>query len=321
MLEFMLLLIFSFIQNGTMKISLIPLAGLSLLIASGDAFSTVSPPKAETKSTTAGAPAAAEETVAAPTSEARWEITGTTASQPAANLAEYDGPVPTKVKTAGNFLTDALEYPEGEVPNFDVLAKTIEFATQSDQAERKKLFATDFVFRGSVVGPIIREDILDAQNDFNIKEAYPNLDTRPFGFTVDPDDPFRCYYFERWEGTNTGDLKLGPVKLKATGNDVKVPTHIMSLHYNREGLVRYACLSSPLDRFEGNTGGAGAVFGLLAGGGGLGFLNPVVGDTATRLFTRLGHAVGFSKGRAWSKEIDIPRWWASKARGADPNDM
>ena len=153
-----------------MKISLIHLAGLSLLIASGDAFSTVSPPKVESKSTTTGtadapAAAAAEEgtavaEAAAPTSEARWEITGTTASQPAASLTEYDGPVPTKVKTSGNFLTDALEYPEGEVPNFDVLAKTIEFATQSDPVERKKLFATDFVFRGSVVGPIIREDIL-----------------------------------------------------------------------------------------------------------------------------------------------------------------
>ena len=107
--------------------------------------------------------------------------------------------------------------------------------------------------------------------------------------------------------------------MKATGNDVKLPTHIMSLHFNREGQVRYCCLSSPLDRFEGNTQGAGAIFGLLVGGG-LNSGNANVGDPFLRLQQRLTLVIG-TFGRGWSKEVDIPRWWASKARGADPTDM
>mmetsp|Transcript_5020 Transcript_5020/g.14253 ORF Transcript_5020/g.14253 Transcript_5020/m.14253 type:complete len:284 (-) Transcript_5020:17-868(-) len=282
----------------TMKTSLLlPLAGLVLLIGSGDAFSAVAPSKAETT----------------PTSTATSSSTSTTTA------AKYDGPAPSKVKTPDNFLTQALEYPAGEQPAFDVLAKTIAFATTYDDETRNQMYATDYVFRGSIIGPITRQDVTDTQDGFQIRDAYPNIDTRPFGFTVDPDNPFRCYYFERWEGTNTGDLQVGPLKMKATDNDVKLPTHIMSLHYNREGLVRYACLSSPLDRFEGNTRGAGAVFGLLVGGG-LQSGNANVGDPLLRLQQRLTHAIG-SFGRNWSLEVDIPRWFASKARGADPTDM
>jgi hypothetical protein len=294
-----------------MKTSPVPIAGLlSLLIASSDAFSAPVAPSSPSK------PSSSTAEIDETAEKAKWEITGTGAAD-AAN-AKYAGLVPSKVKTAGNFLTDALDYPDGEQPAFDVLAKTIEFATTADPDVRAQMYAPDYVFRGSIIGPITRQDVVDTQNGFKIQEAYPNLETRPFGFTVDPDNPFRCYYFERWEGTNEGDLQVGPVKLKATGNDVKLPTHIMSLHYNREGQVRYACLSSPLDRFEGNTNGAGAVFGLLVGGG-LKAGNANVGDPFLRLQQRLTHAVG-SFGRGWSLEVDIPRWWSSKARGADPTD-
>ena len=62
-----------------------------------------------------------------------------------------------------------------------------------------------------------------------------------------------------------------------------------------------------------------AVFGLLVGGG-LNSGNANVGDPFLRLQQRLTHAIG-TFGRSWSFEVDIPRWWASKARGADPTDM
>ena len=283
---------------------LIPLAGLALLIKSSDAFSAVAPSKAQ----------------ATPTTTTATETSTTSAtSKVTSTAAKYDGPASSKVKTPDNFLSIALEYPEGELPTFDVLAKTIEFATTKDDGKRNQMYAPDYVFRGSIIGPITREDVQNAQEGFQIRDAYPNIDTRAFGFTVDPDNPFRCYYFERWEGTNSGDLSIGGIKMKATDNDVKLPTHIMSLHFNREGQVRYTCLSSPLDRFEGNTQGAGAVFGLLVGGG-LNSGNANVGDPFLRLQQRLTHVIG-TFGRGWSKEVDIPRWWASKARGADPTDM
>jgi hypothetical protein len=39
-----------------------------------------------------------------------------------------------------------------------------------------------------------------------------------------------------------------------------------------------------------------------------------------RLQQRFIHIIG-GFGRNWSVEEDIPSWWKSKARGADPNDI
>lgn len=227
----------------------------------------------------------------------------------------YSGPPPSQVETE-NWL-DVLKY--DEPPKFDVLSKTIEFATCKEYDERSAFLAQDYVFRGPIIGPITFEDVKAAQTGFNVQGAYPNLETRPFGFTVDPDDPYRCYWFERWEGTNTEPMQIGKIELPATNQDVKLPTHIMSAHWNPEGKIRYSALSSPLDRFEGTTKGAGAVFGLLVGAG-LDSGNASVGDGFLRIQQRLLHAIG-GFGRNWSLEKDIPSWWKSKARGADPNDL
>ncbi len=114
-------------------------------------------------------------------------------------------------------------------------------------------------------------------------------------------------------------VKLGPTELPPTNNDVKMPTHIMSANWTPEGKIKYLCLSNPLDRFEGNTKGTGAIFGLLVGAG-VQAGSAQVGDTMLRFQQRLFHALG-TLGRNWSVEEDIPDWWKSKARGADPNDM
>ena len=78
-------------------------------------------------------------------------------------------------------------------------------------------------------------------------------------------------------------------------------------------------MSSPLDRWEGTTKGAGAVFGLLVGAG-MDAGNASVGDLALRLQQRVVHAIG-GFGRNWSLDENIPDWWKSKSRGADPNDL
>ena len=236
---------------------------------------------------------------------------------PTKTTTKYSGPGPSKVKTPENFLTSALEYPESEPPDFDVLSKTIEFATCDNFDDVNSMMASDYVFRGPIIGPITGKDVMETQQGFRIQDGYPDLDRRSFGFTIDPDNPYRCYWFERWEGTNTGDLKIGPIEMKATGKSVKLPTHVMSVHFNKEGKIRYAALSSPLDRFEGNTKGAGAVFGLLVGAGANSAYGP---NFFFRLQQRLTHLVG-TIGRNWSRENDIPLWWRSKSRGADPTDM
>lgn len=231
--------------------------------------------------------------------------------------SKLPAPPPTKKISGSNFL-DTLKYP-GE-PSFDVLQRTIEFAQSRTYEEAAEYYDKDYVFRGPIIGPITGEEVKRTQQGFRIQDAYPDLETRPFGFCIDPDNPYRCYFMERWEGTNTGQVKIGPIELEPTNEYVQLPTHMMSINWTPEGKVIYACLSSPLDRFEGDTQGAGAVFGLLKGAGldGTGSVSP--GDPLLRLQQRVFHALG-GFGRNWSVEEEIPSWWKSKARGADPNDL
>lgn len=227
-------------------------------------------------------------------------------------------PVPSKLdRTKNPQWLDTLKYESK--PNFDVLQKTIEWANGKDYKAREQYYDEEYVFRGPIVGPITAKDVKRTQQGFQVTDAYPDLKTRPFGFTIDPDNPYRCYFFERWEGTNTGSLKIGPITIPPTNNEVQLPTHMMSLNWTPEGKIIYACLSSPLDRWEGTTHGVGAIFGLLVGGGvNVSSVSP--GDNFLRFQQRLLHAIG-GFGRTWSVEEEIPKWWKSKARGADPNDI
>ena len=153
--------------------------------------------------------------------------------------------------------------------------------------------------------PSQQQTYKEAQQGFRIQDAYPNLETCPFGFTADPDNEYRCYYFQRWEGSNIRPVKIGSTELEATMQDVQLPTHIMSLNWTPEGEIRYASLSSPLERFEGTTKGAGTVFGLLVGAG-LDTVSASVGDSFLRLQQRFIHIIG-GFGRNWSLEDDIPK--------------
>jgi hypothetical protein len=112
-------------------------------------------------------------------------------------------------------------------PSFDVLEKTKEYvaATASAAADEgeylpapETFFADDYVFRGSIVGPISRRDVAETQKSFNLLGAYPDIDRGIFGLTQDPQNPYRVFFFERWTGTNTGSIKIGSfLTLPATG--------------------------------------------------------------------------------------------------------
>ena len=144
-------------------------------------------------------------------------------------------------------------------------------------------------FRGSIVGPITGTDVAETQKGFNLLGAYPDIDRGVYGYTADPQNPFRVFWFERWTGTMTGPIKIGSlITLPPTQQKVETPIHVTSVVFNPEGEVPchlaarspflaraiarplrrqvvYETISPPLDRFEGNTKGAGAVFGLLYG--------------------------------------------------------
>ena len=47
-----------------------------------------------------------------------------------------------------------------------------------------------------------------------------------------------------------------------------------------------------------------------------------VGDAALMFQQRLNTDIlSGIFGKTWSSEADVPKWWKSKAKGADPNDI
>lgn len=204
-------------------------------------------------------------------------------------------------------------------PKFDVIEKTKEFNSQMTHEDVAPYFADDYVFRGPVIGPITANDVAEAQKGFNVQNAYPNLKREVFGHTIDPENPYKCLFFERWSGVNSESIKLGPMSLPATGEIVELPTHVSSVHWNPEGKITYLALSPPLDRFEGNTKGVGAVLGLLVGAG-VNQGNAQVGDGIFIAKQNFVQSLKFL-GKQWSNEDDIPSWWKSKARGAGETDL
>ena len=91
-----------------------------------------------------------------------------------------------------------------------------------------------------------------------------------------------------------------------------------SIVWSPDGKIIYEHLTTAVvRRFEGNTKGKVAVFGLLETAGLS--INNNVGDPLLVFQQQLGSLTGAPK--VFSKEKDIPSWWKSKARGAQSNDM
>mmetsp|Transcript_14336 Transcript_14336/g.36737 ORF Transcript_14336/g.36737 Transcript_14336/m.36737 type:complete len:157 (-) Transcript_14336:607-1077(-) len=106
-------------------------------------------------------------------------------------------------------------------PTFDVLAKTEGYSKQPPERQRM-YWADEYLFRGSVIGPITGKDVQETQANFSITDAYPDLEITRFGFSVDPENPYRCLFFERWTGINSGELRVAGQSLPPTGRKIKV---------------------------------------------------------------------------------------------------
>lgn len=201
-------------------------------------------------------------------------------------------------------------------PQFDVLEKTQVYIAEqtANEGMNEEYYADDYVLRGPVIGPINRSDLAKSQKGLGIRAAFPDIKIDTFGFTIDPENPYRCFYFQRWRGTNSGDLDSYGTIYPATGNEMETPVSLFSVVWNPEGKIVYEQVGAVVDRFEGNTDGKAAVFGMLHTAGLE--LNANPGDKVFSVIQRIGHLAG-NMGRSWSKEDEIPKWWTSESRGAD----
>jgi hypothetical protein len=216
---------------------------------------------------------------------------------------------------------DMFEYLKwgGATPNFDVIKKTEEYTSTFERTSAPpgpEWYDDDYVLRGGVIGPICLKDLRETQGDFDLLTAFPDLTVTTFGHTVDPENPFRCFYFQKWRGTHTGTLMAGGQPYEGTGNYCETPVSMFTAFWTQDGKIIYEQVGAPIDRFEGTTKGKAAIFGLLHTAGLE--LPAAPGDLTLRLFQRLGHLL--TQGRSFSKEEDIPAWWTSTSRGADATD-
>uniref|UniRef100_A0A7S2HQ03 Amine oxidase n=1 Tax=Helicotheca tamesis TaxID=374047 RepID=A0A7S2HQ03_9STRA len=204
---------------------------------------------------------------------------------------------------------------KGTTPDFDVVQKTKELLDMGTGPGVQAMYADDYVLRGPVIGPLTRKDLLQAQGEFEIDSAIPDLKITRWGFTADPTNPWRCFWFEKWTGTHTGTLKTAQGNYEPTGNYMDGVPAVFSVVWNPEGKVQYRSVGYPVERHEGNTDGKAAVFGVFHT---VGLKIPGhPGSRLLRFFQRLGHKMNPKSGRSWSREEDIPTWWTSKSRGAD----
>ena len=108
-----------------------------------------------------------------------------------------------------------------------------------------------------------RAGYLKAVRNFDLAGAFPNMDSHPYHFRVDPYEPNRVWFTIRTTGTHTGTLNFGSNSFAATGKDVLSPPECLSYVFNDEGKVKTFTGGVVMDRRVGNTGGLGALFGIL----------------------------------------------------------
>mmetsp|Transcript_6493 Transcript_6493/g.8977 ORF Transcript_6493/g.8977 Transcript_6493/m.8977 type:complete len:473 (+) Transcript_6493:202-1620(+) len=149
------------------------------------------------------------------------------------------------------------------VPRKLMIAKAEELLKallEGDQQELQEQLSEDFEFVGPVVGPLNKKEFIRAYTGFKVKEALPDLKENIFGWQVDPMEPNRVWWFTRSIGTHTGQFggSIAPTWVR-----VEWPPQVNSMCFDTDGNVCRLTLGYAVDRKMGNTGGLGAVFGLL----------------------------------------------------------
>ena len=177
------------------------------------------------------------------------------------------------------------------------------------------MFAEDFVFRGPVIGPLNKADYLSTMDTFKVYRAFPDISPNAFGFSLDPEDDRRVWFFCRNTGTNSGPFGLGyGLEAPPSGNKVVGVPEAFSITFDADERVRLLTVGYVADRFQGNTGGVGAAFGLLRVAG-----IPLPGGLLYRVAVALSNRLPGATAKSCSKREDVPQWWldVSEARGPD----
>ena len=117
--------------------------------------------------------------------------------------------------------------------------------------------AEDFQFCGAVVGPIGKEEFIQALTGFGLDKSF-DIVGNIYGFYADPLQPGRVWYFNRSRAKQIAPF-LGAAP---TAKEIEFPPQMNFLDFNQFGKVKQHGFYT-IDRRQGNTGGLGGVYGYM----------------------------------------------------------
>lgn len=121
------------------------------------------------------------------------------------------------------------------------------------------VLSDDFIFRGPVIGPVTGAELRGTFKKFDLKAAFPDAPGTGYNLWVDPHQPSRVFWVALTDGVHKGQLG----HIAPTGKHVRTPPQVASFNFNNEGKVNHLTAGYILDRDVGNSGGMGALFGVV----------------------------------------------------------
>jgi len=142
----------------------------------------------------------------------------------------------------------------------ELISKAKEFISADYGAADTSKLADDFQFVGPFVGPLTKQEYLDALGgNLNPSDGFPDLIGRQFGFTADPVEPGRVWWITRPVGTFTKPF----FGAEPDGRRIETPPQSMGLVFRPDGRVSKINVGAVIDRTSGTTAGLGGLFGFL----------------------------------------------------------
>jgi len=125
------------------------------------------------------------------------------------------------------------------------------------------LLSEDFQFLFPVVGPLTKEQFVEAFTKFEVREAFPTSRANFYNFNVDALEPNRIWMMSRGIYEHLGTLKFGPQEFKATGKKACLPPQMFSMSFDPAGKCYKLTGGYNVDRSAGDTKGLGGMFGII----------------------------------------------------------
>jgi len=112
---------------------------------------------------------------------------------------------------------------------------------------------------GDPMPGLSKSEYLNALRNFDLLQAFPDMNNNYHGFYVDPFEPNRVWFRTRVFATHTGPLLGG----EPTGKKLELPPQSFSMTFNDNGQLTFFNVGYVIDRTVGNTGGLGGAFGFF----------------------------------------------------------